>query len=247
MITLLRLLTAASLMPIFCPGPAVSLAARSFVTSQQDARELVPGAPVEREMAGREKHLYNIALAAGQYLFVIIETPSVQVRATIFGPDGKMIVESDSQNGNVGPERAALVAEVQGSYRLEVRAANDDAKPGHYIARIEELRMASEEDRARVSARHVFEAAQHLRMESKAESLRTSIEKYKESLALWQIGKDLRMQAVTLNNIGLVHYNLGELDSAIDYYERSIPLRHAAQDVRGEVITLNNMHRPIAS
>ena len=42
-------------------------------------------------------------------------------------------------------------------------------------------------------------------------------------------------EAVTLNNLGLVHDDLGMLAQAAEYYEQALPLRHAAGDRQARV------------
>src|SRR5262245_41407138 len=67
-----------------------------------DARPLEAGKPIEREMAGGQKHYYKIALEAGQYLRLIVDQRGIDLIVTLLGPDGKRIFTMDSPNGLEG-------------------------------------------------------------------------------------------------------------------------------------------------
>src|SRR5215475_9440611 len=67
---------------------------------QATQRESIPlelGKPIERELAGGQSHAYQITLAAGQYLDVVVEQRGIDVVATLSGPDGKQIAEFDNE------------------------------------------------------------------------------------------------------------------------------------------------------
>src|SRR3712207_2093618 len=72
-----------------------SLAAQS----DKDIPPLELGKPIERELAGGQAHSYRIVLAAEQYLRVVADQRGIDVVVTLFGPDGRQVVEVDSPNG----------------------------------------------------------------------------------------------------------------------------------------------------
>lgn len=211
------------------------------IGAQADGTELKPGSAVEGELKPSQARSYRIRAAADQFLHVIADLEGMEARASLFDPDGALIEESFSQNGNRGPEQVTVIIGTAGDYRLELRSQDDNSQTGRYRARIEVLRTATAEDRSRVAARWVFEEAQHLRVESKAESLRTSIRKYQDALPLWRAAADRRMEAITLNNIGLVYSTLDERHKALAFYEESLPMLRALNDRRGEAVTLHNL------
>ncbi len=228
-----------TLLLVLCSGLTVNASFK--VQGSQEMRELFPGVPIERELAGGELHTYRLTLGAGQYVQVIAETGELEATVTLFGPDGQKLAESFSSNGNKGPENIIFWAEERGNFRLDVRTVNKEAVPGHYEIKISELRVATTEDRSRVSARRLFDEAQHLRVQPTSESLRQAVAKYKEALPLWRTASDLRMEATTLNNIGLVYSYLSEQQNALDYYHQSLPLWRAVGRREGEAATLFNI------
>jgi hypothetical protein len=52
----------------------------------QEAIALELGKPVERELAGGQKHAYQITLAEGQYASVVVELRGIDIVARWLGP-----------------------------------------------------------------------------------------------------------------------------------------------------------------
>lgn len=97
-----------------CIGPPVSGLGQSesergreerpaSAPSRQEAALLEPGKPAERQLQGGEAHAYQMTLTAGQLLHAIVDQRGIDIVATLFGPDGKQLVEVDSPNGTQGP------------------------------------------------------------------------------------------------------------------------------------------------
>ena len=116
-----------------------------------DARELLPGALIERGLAADESHAYDISLAAGQYLRVVLERRDILVSLTLSGPDGQQILEV-GRNHALRPEAISALAGASGVYRLAVSAPKQEAPRGGYLIRIVELRTATPVDRHRAAA-----------------------------------------------------------------------------------------------
>ncbi|MGH9841830.1 MAG: CHAT domain-containing protein [Blastocatellia bacterium] len=205
------------------------------------ARVLEPGKPIERELAGGESHSYRLMLAAGQFCHVIVDQRGIDVVVELFGPDGKKIVEVDSPNGREGPEPVSLVAEIAASYRLEVRSLERNAPAGRYAVKIEELRTATAQDKVRIDAERAFAEGIQLENQQTAETQRWAIEKYQESLTLWQSLGDTVKEVTTLSSIGRSYINLGENQKSLDFYERALSLSRAMGDSKDEAAMLDRI------
>ena len=136
------------------PGPLVQAQTGAGVpaTAQREveARTLRVGLPIERELAGGQQHAYPITLSAGQYLNLVVEQRGIDVVVVLLAPDGKLLLEVDSPNGEQGPEPLAWIAALDGAYRIEVRSLEKDAPAGRYEAKLIELRTATANDRAEI-------------------------------------------------------------------------------------------------
>ncbi|MEG3844198.1 tetratricopeptide repeat protein, partial [Microcoleus sp. herbarium14] len=75
------------------------------------------------------------------------------------------------------------------------------------------------------AADKVYEEAEKLYQQGRAEALRGAIVKYEEALKLYREAGDRSLEASTLNNIGAVYSALGEKQKALEYYNQSLPLR----------------------
>ena len=61
-------------------------------------------------------------LQSGQYMRVIVQQRGIDVVVSLMAPDGTKLAESDSDNGNFGPEPASLIAGASGQYLVEIRS-----------------------------------------------------------------------------------------------------------------------------
>jgi CHAT domain-containing protein/Tfp pilus assembly protein PilF len=207
----------------------------------QDVRMLVPGTPIERELAGGQVHTYQVALTAGQYLRVVVDQRGIDVVVILFGPDGQQIIEVDGPSRAQGPEPVSVIAEASGSYQMEVRPLKKEAVAGRYEIKIEELRPATAKDGHRIAAERAFAEGGRLRKQGTPESLRRAIEKYQAALPLWRAAGEGKEEAKTLNDICLVYDALGERQTAFDYCHQSLQLSRELGDRVGEAHRLNDL------
>src|SRR5262247_3512075 len=128
----------------------------------QEPQPLSMGAQIERELPGGQKHIYRIALSAGQFALVQVQPQGTDVSLTANGPDGKEFASVNLRWGNEGGEHLAIVADAAGEYILKVISRNTNpGTAGRYEAKIGELRAATEQDRIRVKAQSLCYLAQN--------------------------------------------------------------------------------------
>ncbi len=221
---------------------ALALPSRVLLRAQQ-AQVLEPGQAVERTLAGGERHIYALTLSAGHYFRLAVEQQGVDVVVTLFGPDGQKIVEMDSPTGTQGVESVAHVADIEGVYRVEVRALEERAPAGRYTMRLEELRPATEQDRTRIAADRAFAEATLLTAQQTADALRRAIGKYEEAARLYRALDDRRKEAGSLYLTSAVSFLIGEIRKALEYLGQALPIFRAVGDRQGEAITLHSIGR----
>jgi len=68
-----------------------------------------------------------------------------------------------------------------------------------------------------------------------------SLEKYGEALKIWREVGDRKREATTLNDMGVVHYRLGEYQEAINSYNAAITIYHETASEKNEAITRRNL------
>jgi len=116
--------------------------------NENDVRMLELGQSVKRGLAVRQEHTYQIKLSVDQFLKVAVEQQGIDVMVQAVAPDGKRITEFDAESSLWGKELVTLAPNAPGDYRLIVKPTQKRASAGGYQIRIEELRAATENDRA---------------------------------------------------------------------------------------------------
>ena len=228
-----------SLRPVAAPAQAPANE-RGATQSSQESISLEHGKPIERELSGAQSHYYKITMISGQYLQVEAKQKGIDVVMALFTPDGKKIVEVDSNHLFGESESISAISEMTGEYLIEARSTEKTAETGRYEVKVEELRAATAEDKYRVAGETVFREAERLQ-NGTLEAKRKSVEKYYESLELYRKAGDRSGEANTLNNIGAVYDALGEKQKALEKYNEALPIWRAVGDRRGEAATLSNI------
>ena len=154
----------------------VSLGCGQVLTSpaQEKTQTLPTFSAQERELKGGETHSYRISLASGQFLYALVEQKEIDVSVVVFAPDGQQVAETDSPNDRWGTEPVLLVADKAGDYRIEVRSPNSKVAPGRYAISIVQLREATADDKTFTHAQRLFEEAERIGNEEKANALETA-------------------------------------------------------------------------
>jgi tetratricopeptide (TPR) repeat protein len=194
---------------------------------EKEARLLESGKPIKRELAGDRSHTYQIRLSAGQFLKVIVEQQGIDVVIRLSGPGGEQIAEFDGDGRSQGQELVSLVAEADGVYLLMAQPRRKDAPPGGYEIRIEELRAATENDRALHEARKLLQEATKLREAGKYDVAIPLVERGREILAR-VLGPEHFDLADALNILARLYSNKAEYAKAEPFFQRALSIREKA-------------------
>jgi tetratricopeptide (TPR) repeat protein len=196
-------------------------------SDENEVRTLEAGKPIKGELAVGQRHVYRISLGADQFLKVVVEQQGIDVVAQVAGPDGKGILMVDSESRPQGQEEVSLVAEAAGAFLLIVYPGQNEIPSGSYGIRIEELRLATDTDRALHEARKQFEQALNLR----------AARKYGEALPFAERALEIRERLlgtehhdVTAAIAGLagIYTDKGEYVKAEPLYRRALDIREKA-------------------
>lgn len=210
--------------------------------SAAEPTPLEPGVAIDREMAAGELHRYRVALAAGDFLEVVVEQRGIDVAVAVIDPAGRHLSTTDSPNSDLGPERVLLLAGTPGNHLLEVRSPQRCA-PGRYEVRTEALRRPTEQDRTRAAAAKIYDRGEQWRRQGGREALPKALEEYRQAAALWQAGGDLWGEALTLNRTGQVHGLLGERPSELASYLHGLEIYRALEARHEQALLLNKLGR----
>jgi tetratricopeptide (TPR) repeat protein len=120
------------------------------------------GKPIKRELTGGQSHSFRLRLGAGQFIQVIAEQQGIDIVATLFGPDGKKLVEGNTANGPTGVENIWFIAESDCDCQLEIRPVENNAAPGRFEIELTDQRTPTNDDRAAVEMFRAMTEAQKL-------------------------------------------------------------------------------------
>jgi tetratricopeptide (TPR) repeat protein len=199
----------------------------SKADGEKEARLLEPGKAIKRELSGAGSHTYQIRLSAGQFLKVVIEQQGIDVVVQLLGTGGEQIAEFDRESRSQGQELASLVAEADGECRLTVRPKQKNAPAGGYEIRIEELRVATEDDLTLHEARKLLQRASKLLGAGKYEEALPLVERARE-IRERVLGPEHRDVADALNTLALLYSRKGEYTKAEPLYQRALAIRERA-------------------
>jgi len=212
---------------LFQQAPQQSRDKASGGGDEKDVRALEAGKSIKGELAGGRRHAYRISLGADQFLKVVVEQQGIDIVAQVSGPDGKQILEFDSESRSQGREEVSLVAEAAGAFQLIVRPKQDGAPAGSYEIRIEELRVATDTDRALHDARKQFEEALKLQRAGKYDEALSLVERALE-IRERLLGTEHRDVAAGIDSLAGVYSDRGEYVKAEPLYLRALAIREKA-------------------
>jgi tetratricopeptide (TPR) repeat protein len=200
--------------------------------NEKDVRMLEAGHSIKRVLGVGQEHTYQIKLSVDQFLNIAVEQQGIDVMVRVMAPDGKRITEFDSESSLWGKELAALVAKAPGDYRLIVRPTQKRASAGGYRIRIEEMRAATENDRALYETYLLYQESMKLR----------DAGRYDEALPLFErvietrkriLGPDAPDLAAAIHDLAVFYYYKGD-------YPRVEPLSNRALAIQEKALGRNH-------
>ena len=205
-----------------------------------DARSLVVGETVEREIRGGETHLFGVQLEAGQYARLVLRRQGVDLLVTVAAPDRRTVTTHENPAGTQSLIAVSVMAVTPGIHVVEVRPVEKWAASGRYKIQLEGMRSPGPADEKRLAAeRKVAEGRRQQLLETEG-SRRAAIASYEEALALWRELADRFEEANTLHFIAETYKELGRnyFKEAVDNYQLALLARRDGGDRQAEAYTL---------
>ena len=190
------------------PSPVQSAAA----VNQEESTVLEPGKTIDRELAGGQRHHYQVSLSEGQFLKLEIRDHGTDVGVLVRIPSGASMNPWQPVGEPFDVKPVSQVAEVSGVYRIEIYPAAK-APPGRYEISISELRPANQDDRALQEARNLFRTYVGLRNQGKWTEALPYIQRV---LAIRErvLGPDNLLVATTLGFLASNYSRIGDYANA---------------------------------
>lgn len=159
---------------------------------------LVPGAPVEQELAAGESHRYSVDVPAGHFLQVTVEQRGVDVKLRLLDAAGREITKRDGPYGRQRTEALSEVVAGGGLLLFEVFSAPPAAgepTEGSYLLALAPLRPATTADAATARAESLFYEALVAAFE--LGDLSTALATWDRAIPFWREAGDAFHEAET--------------------------------------------------
>ncbi len=140
--------------------------------------ELLPGAPVERDIRPSSAQSYSVTLRGGQYVAIALTCSGTSVTANFVAPSDTPLPEVTASPDTPLPTMVCTATGANASYTLVVRA--DGA--GTYTVRIAELRDATAAEQSVATAERLVAEGDKLW----STDARAASEKWTEAIPFWQ-------------------------------------------------------------
>lgn len=206
---------------------------------QPEVRPLVAGQLIEREIAGGESHVYQISLAAGQFLNILLDQRAVDAAMILAGPDGKQLVEINL-TGPPNEESLSMEAATPGNYQLSVTGGAKIPLRGSYRLKVTVKEFAGVDDRKRLTAEALMIEAYGLKNQGAKTALQR-IEKADQAFRLWQELGERSLAVASLNSVADAYEDLGQYQKAIGQYEQALAINREAKNRTGEAAALYSL------
>jgi CHAT domain-containing protein/Tfp pilus assembly protein PilF len=186
-------------------------------------RVLTPGASIEDELVPGQKRVFQISVTEAQYATLIVEQRGIDVLIDLLGPDGKRIYQVDS-TGPQESEKAEVIDQPPGDYRLVVAPANAGATAGRFVIRFVELRACTQDERSLQEARRLQGQSFQLMRSGKYDD---AVPPGERALEIREriLGVDHLDVAASLYHLGEVYRHKGDQQKAASLAQRAIDIR----------------------
>jgi CHAT domain-containing protein len=208
-----------------------------IAAAQSPTTDLKLKTPVDREIKSGDTQSYTISLASGQYAHITVNQLRIDVVVVLLTPEGKELTKAENLNG----APLSLIAETAGSYRIDLRGTTKEPVTGSYRIELKEVHNATPQDITRVAAERGFIEAERLRLERTPQSTQKSIEKYEETLKLYESLGDREWQTNIALNLSLIFFSQNEFPKAIDFAYRTLEFYRASGDRGSEAVALQRI------
>jgi hypothetical protein len=118
-----------------------------FLTANaQGPTTLQLGTPIERTLKPGQTQEFTLNLKENTFVQLVVEQRGIDAIVKVSAPNGKVLGDFDSPNGNDGPEHVSFVGVAAGAYLIAVSPLNADASPGQIEIKLLEMREANEQE-----------------------------------------------------------------------------------------------------
>jgi CHAT domain-containing protein/tetratricopeptide (TPR) repeat protein len=192
----------------------------------EEITTLEPGKTIERDLAGVQRDVFQIALSERQLASIIVEHRDVDLTLRLLAADGTAQFVAESKPGEA-KDIFDFVAEKSGAYQIQLEPTYPKAPGGKYQIRIGELRAADQKDLALYEVRQLYSESLPLYRAGPYDKAQRSAERALE-LQEKTLGPDDSEVAASLNRLGLICSARGEYKRAEGLFQQALAIAEKA-------------------
>ncbi len=200
----------------------------SFHLVAQILPQLTLDKPVTKKLIGGEQQVYQLTLAAEDYVNLTVAYQGIIVAVTLNDPTGKPLAAWSGGNDTVNTAEIAIIAPATGDYELILRGRGATTDTGSYQLEVKSLHPATVQDRQYATAQGLNLEGRALSDLNTAESRRQALGKFQQSLSLWRSMGELRQELTLLSLIANIHRLLDEHRRALELVQEMLTKSRAA-------------------
>lgn len=181
---------------------------------------------LEKRIFGLQEHVYELSLNKGEFVKVGLSGQEANLTVSLLGEKENILEIDDSQSFR-GQESMPLLAESNGTYRVEIKSAYDTPVNGKYVLTITKPTIATEKQASQYKTDLLFYRARVEKRKGEEASTKKSLEMWQQALLSYGELQDQTKQALTLLEIARNHASLGDHKNAVANFEKSLGLANS--------------------
>jgi CHAT domain-containing protein/uncharacterized protein HemY len=213
-------------------GQPTLMPQKSFSDDGQSS-VLPPNGVTDSEISAGKTVSYSIKLTNGEFIQIELFSMGTDLLAAAVSPSNESIGEWRVARSL--PQPIAWIADLPGTYRLQISILKGRYSNQHYRIKIVSQRKPTPKDRKCIIGSQLQSAAVRLNREWDITSLTKSIEKYREALEIWRLLDDFRLQAFVLCQIGEVYKLTSQHKKAMDVYVQARDIE-AGPEIKARIL-----------
>jgi tetratricopeptide (TPR) repeat protein len=205
------------------PWVCLLVSSTASPSDQPSILKAARGETVEREVAGGDRHRFDIELAEGTLFAATLRQQGIDLVIDVHD-GGRLLFSVDSPTGADGAESILLVARRTGRHAFVVRALDDRAPKGRYQLVVDDVRPATARDRQIAAVREDLARGWERREAFDFAAARQAGERALATLEqLHGTTSPETVEAVDL--LGYVYDETGRFEDGARMFERSLAIR----------------------
>ncbi len=214
---------------------------QTFALSANDNYQLKLNSTVAAAFNSGEHHFYRLELKSGEVAELFCERNEIDIKLSVFAPNGGQILASNAPDGFVGSEKLVFAADKPGEYKIEINSRRPGIFHGNYKITLKDQRAPNETDKAEIEAMRLSGEAGEIVQgaENHVEKAVRALERLDKALALFEKSGDLDGQAKVIFRIAAITGNeTGDSDKAAILYQKAAAIWTQTGDEAGKFLAV---------